>query len=303
MPAKIFISCGQASPEERKVAQGLGAWFNANGYASYVAIEVQSILDLNVGIVAELKTSDYYLFINFKRELVTSADGSTFRRGSVYSNQELAIAYALGFDQVLLVNQKGASAEGVFKFMVTNVPEFVTCAEVLPIVQGAVAKAGWHPDYTRQLTAENLRLDPPVQYRDHTGVRIVRTLLVDVKNERPDLGAVACVARLARYCRDGQPVLVSPDNAPLKVTGSQGYAQTIWPNSHGTFDLLAVDAHAAGTAHLHTSQDIYPRRALISVPGHYRLEYEVFSQGFPPLGINVLLILTGDLGSATATLI
>src|SRR5208283_3911446 len=165
MPAKVFISCGQATPQERSVATALGAWFSANGYNPYVAIKVQSILDLNVGIISELKTSDYYLFINFSREAVKTSFFSNFHRGSLYTNQELAIAYALGIDRMLLLNQRGCATEGVFKYMVTNVPEFTTHAEVLPLVQQAVHDAAWSPSYTRQLVAENLRLDPPVQYR------------------------------------------------------------------------------------------------------------------------------------------
>jgi len=199
MPAKVFISCGQGSPGERKVAQQLGDWFNSKGYHPYVAIEVQSILDLNAGIIGELKTSDYYLFINFRREIVTGNAGNQFHRGSLYTNQELAIAYAFGFDHMLLVNQKNSEKEGVFKFIVTNIAEFETHADVLPLIQNAVQKAGWQHDYTRQLAAANLRLAPPIRYGDHTGTRNICTLHVDIQNKRPDLGAVGCVARLVRF--------------------------------------------------------------------------------------------------------
>ena len=303
MPAKVFISCGQGSLEERKVAQQLGDWFKSKCFNPYVAIEVQSILDLNAGIIGELKTSDYYLFVNFRREIVTSNAGNQFYRGSLYTNQELAIAYALGFDHMLLVNQKSSEKEGVFKFIVTNIPEFDAHADVLQLVQNAVQKAGWQHDYTRQLAAANLRLADPVHYVGDSTPRDIRTLHVDIQNRRPDLGAVGCVARLVRFGLHGQTLNPAPDRSLLKVTGLPGYEQTIWPMSHGAFDLFGILFRSRRHVFLNSALDVHPRQPIIDTPGNYHFEFEVFSQGFPPLNINVLLNLTGDFATTTATFI
>jgi hypothetical protein len=122
-----------------------------------------------------------------------------FWRGSLYTNQELAIAYALGFEHMLLVNQRDTRKEGAFAFIVTNVPEFQAFAEILPLVRDAVQKSGWHPNYTRQLQTENLRLTNPIMFGDHTGQRYIRTLVIDVRNKRPDLGAIGCVSPALDY--------------------------------------------------------------------------------------------------------
>ena len=95
MPAKVFISCGQASPAEKQITDSLAKWFSSQGFSPYVAIQVQSILDLNGGIIGNLKTSDYYLFVNLRRERLKRFPRSEYR-GSLFTNQELAIAYALG---------------------------------------------------------------------------------------------------------------------------------------------------------------------------------------------------------------
>lgn len=303
MRAKVFISCGQGCEEERKVARQLGAWFESAGYQPYVAIEVQSILDLNAGIIGELKTSDYYIFINFCRERVTALDGSQFSRGSLYTNQELAIAYALGFDHMLLMNQRGTKPEGVFKFIVTNIPEFDEHSEILSRVQEAVGKAGWRPDYTRQLVAGRLRLAEPVRYVGDTCPRDIRTLHLDIRNERPDMGAMGCVARLARWGIHGQPLRVSEDRSLLKATGLPGFSHTIWPRSHCAFDLLGILMKTQRDVFLNSALDVHPRQPIISGPGNYHLEYEVFSQGFPPLIVNVLLSLTGDFATTTYKLL
>ena len=197
MPGKVFISCGQNSSAERKVAHDVAAWFSRTGYTPYVAIRVQTILDLNSGIIDELKSSDYYLSINFKREIVQRSSGN-IGRGSVYTNQELAIAYALGFDRMILINQRGTAPEGVHQFIVSNVPEFSKPSEVLGRVQSAVAAANWSPLFSRHLVMDSCFFSSfPFHYSDHTGVRQIHALRARISNNRPDEGAINCEARLA----------------------------------------------------------------------------------------------------------
>jgi len=71
MPARVFISCGQAIEEERNVSNELEQWFRSEGYDPYVAIQVQTIGDLNAGIIEALKASDY-VFINFQRDKIVA---------------------------------------------------------------------------------------------------------------------------------------------------------------------------------------------------------------------------------------
>ena len=60
---------------------------------------------------------------------------------------------------------------------------------------------------------------------------------------------------------------------------------------------------ALGAHLLNSALDVIPRQPIIETPGDYHLEYEVFSQGFPLLNVNVLLNLSGNLPTTTATLI
>jgi len=223
MPAKVFISCGQASPAERQVTHSIATWFSSQGFSPYVAIQVQSILDLNSGIIGELKTSDYYLFVNFRRDRLKCFPRREYR-GSLFTNQELAIAYALGFEHMLMINQLGVRREGVFQFMVSNVPEFATLNEVHGRVQSAVKTAGWHPNYTRQLDVAGYHFTPtPVGYGDHTGFRNIRALHLRVQNGRPDVGAVGTIARLFNMTDPGGTQRVSPDRSQLKASGHPAY--------------------------------------------------------------------------------
>src|ERR1700740_1743995 len=81
MPAKVFISCGQASDQERMMARGIREWLAGGGYSTYVAAEIQTIRELNSQIIEALKSSDSYLFINLPRENIESATMPRLRRG------------------------------------------------------------------------------------------------------------------------------------------------------------------------------------------------------------------------------
>lgn len=67
MSAKVFISCGLSLPEEIKVAEDVSAWLKDEGYDPFVALEVPTFAELNTQLIRELKSSEYYLFINFPR--------------------------------------------------------------------------------------------------------------------------------------------------------------------------------------------------------------------------------------------
>jgi hypothetical protein len=113
MAAKVFISCGQASPEEQAIARDVESWFEKEGFRPFLAIEARTMTDLNRRVIEELKSSDYFVFINFAPEEVLR-DSDSFRRGSVYTNQELSMAISLDFTDkmMILVNQRGAHKEG-----------------------------------------------------------------------------------------------------------------------------------------------------------------------------------------------
>jgi hypothetical protein len=137
--SKIFVSCGQRSPEERDVAGKLQSLLIARGFDVYVAINAQTILEINAGIINELKNSDSYLFINFRRDQI-----GTEYSGSLFSNQELAIAYALGFERILVINQNGLRREGMLGYIGINTETFDRLDDCCAIVERALDRAAGH---------------------------------------------------------------------------------------------------------------------------------------------------------------
>jgi hypothetical protein len=278
--AKVFISCGQSTTEEREAARDVKAWFVTKEYFPYVALEVNNIPDLNRQIIEELKSSDYFVFINFARY-------------SVYANQELAVAVSLGFEnRMILVNQRSAKREGIFGFMICNA-EFDTSAEIVGIIEKSVGSERWDNSSSRHLRVENVRInDRPFWYQDegrHQDRRPLYIALVDVRNSRPDIDALDCAMRLVKIESPSQGERPSADRSPLKVTGSAGaYAQKIERDSFGTFDLFGIDAKSYPDTYLLSNSDV-KQSAIISTPEKHILTYEISASGFPKATAKIVL--------------
>ncbi len=299
MAGKIFISCGQANLDEVKVANDVSNWLTGEGFHPYVAIETQTILDVNGGIISELKNSDYYLFINFRRNKIIDDNGLSFFRGSIFTNQEMGIAYAMGFEKMLFINQKEVRREGIFGYLVSNTPEFENYDEVLPVIQKAIVIDQWKNTYSRNLEIQNLHWGSSVSYKDHTGRRNVKVLHIDVFNNRPDTGATNTVCRLRSISRN-KIKDESPDKSNLKCSGSQEYSKIILPNDHITFDLLSIDLDKPSNIYLHSALDVNPRVPIITIVGKYELEYEIFAMEYHPITFIVELDFTDKIDKNSA---
>jgi hypothetical protein len=286
MPGRVFISCGQHFKKERTAASQLQDWFKEQGYQPYVAIKAQSIQDVNSGIIGELKNSDYYVFIDFRREQLRTR-GSKQWRGSLFTNQELAIAYLLGFEKVLFLKHKDLPLEGLLRYMASNAIKFSSTSEIANLVQKAVLEKGWHPSYTRHLAATDISWSHDIiAYGNLTG----KFLYANIENRRNDLGALSAIMRLASITNPQGQKLPSNDRSPLKAAGQPGFNQVIWPQSHASWDLLMVNIRDQGHIYLNSALDIQSKLPVITEQGKHLLDYEVFAENFPILNFSVELM-------------
>jgi hypothetical protein len=298
MGARVFISCGQREGE-RDVAQAVAGWLTGKGFQPYVALEAQSIQDVNTSIIGELRRSDYYIFIDFRRDPLSGADEGQFR-GSLFSHQELAIAYTMGFEYALFFREKGVKLEGMCAYIASNATPFEERSSLPELIADAVELRGWSKEYSRNLIVGPLRFpEDVIQYGGLRG----RFLYVDIQNHRRDIGAAGVVARLSAMKLAGCDGQASPNRSHLKVTGQQlAFVQTIWPNSHGAFDLLCIDAKRGSRVYLNSALDISPIPMLFDRIGDHILEFEVFAHGFELLPFTVRLHTTDECSGARATL-
>lgn len=298
--ARAFISCGQRE-NERGIASAVAQVLNAAGITPYVATTAQSIQDVNSSIIAQLRRSDYYVFIDFRREPIAEATELEYCRGSLFSHQELAIAYELGFEHALFLREVGVCREGMSAFITATAITFENREHLPQLVSAEIARRGWNASYSRNLEATAIEWSSAemiISYREIIG----RFLYGEIANRRPDTGAIGTVVRLAFITDPSGIRAASPIRSHLKVTGHENsFEQTIWPLSSGRVDLLCLGIHHP-SVFLNSALDI-PTPPIISASGDYQLEFEVFAQGFPVTTFAIALHVTDDLPSTTAKLL
>lgn len=277
MSGHVFISCGQATQAERQVANTIETWLKEKGLQPYVAITAQSVQDINSGIIGRLKRCDYYIFIDFRREKLGGKKEGY--RGSLFTNQELSIAYLLGIDDAIFLQQKGIQPEGMLRYMASNPSEFESHLDVLPLVQKLVTERRWDAGFSRHLQVCDARWSQGYsRFTDHTGERKLMIYYVDVANACADRGASDAVVRLHSWGKHSTELRECVDQTLLKVTGAEAFSQTIWPKSRIGFDLFGVSE--SSKVFLNSARDVKPRMPIIVARGTYRLSFQVFAQGF-----------------------
>ena len=194
MAGKVFISCGQGNDAERQIASQLTTCLINHGYDPYVAIETQSIQDVNTSIIGNLKLSDYYIFIDFARDQIGTKND--IFRGSLFTNQELAIANMLEFEKVLYLKQDNVILEGIGKYLLSNAIPFKAQSDVPSLVEDAIDRKGWDPSYSRHLSLGSPKYAGELTYGDHTGSYHDHIWHAHVKNLRHNTAAFDTVVRL-----------------------------------------------------------------------------------------------------------
>jgi hypothetical protein len=234
MAGRVFISCGQANPNEKKIANKVKSWFKSKGYSPYVAIETQSIQDVNSGIINELRNSDFYVFIDFKREEIgKDRKNNSVHRGSLFTNQELAIAYFLKFPKAIFFQQSGLLQEGISKHMLSNATTFDNDRELLKKIRETVKNKNWKPTYTRHLIPKNPKFSKEIRrHTDHVNNSYYncKVLQIYIKNKRDDIASFNIVARLDHIEYNGRK-RISPDRTLLKPTDQPYFKQVILPKA------------------------------------------------------------------------
>ncbi len=304
MPGKVFISCGQANLNEKKLAGKVKSWFKSKGYSPYVAIEAQSIQDVNSGIINELINSDFYVFINLKRGVARDRYNRPIYGYSLFTNQELAIAYYLKFPKAIFFQQSCLPLEGLSKYMLSNAALFKNGHDLLDKVKKAVKNRDWTPTYTRHLIPKNLKWSKEIPtHTDNVRNRYnnCKVLQVYIENRRDDIASFNVVARLDYIEYNGRK-RISPDRTLLKPTDQLYFKQVILPKDVCKFDLLLIQRGEPKNLYLLSMLDTYPREAIIKKGGTYNLYYSVVAEGFPLLNFVVKIIHKGGFNTIKASL-
>ena len=120
--ARVFISCGQ-KPEELRIAENIANVLVSMNFEPYIARNQQTLNGVVENIFSKLNESEYFLFIDFKRERLCKLENDKyvpdiFHRGSLFSHQELALATFLKDMKIIAFQESGVKSEdGILRFI------------------------------------------------------------------------------------------------------------------------------------------------------------------------------------------
>jgi hypothetical protein len=282
---RVFISCGQKENEKsvaEKIKQILEKKFFLN---CYLAFSVQGLNDI-MKITEELKTADYYLFIDFLREVKNEKDLPI----SLFTHQELALAHNVGFRDIIAIQEEGTPFQGFLRYVQSNPEHFKNEEDLLKKVEDMVRERGWNRYYSRNLVAYDIqKYEPIVTYTDHSGSNLEYIWHAIIQNKRPDIAAVNAVCILDSITLPNGDITKSNDRSNLKWAGHIiCYSNTILPMDFGKIDIFSIRKNRRGIF-LHSDLDS-PREPIVTEQGKYLLHYKFFSEGFPLLPLNIEVI-------------
>jgi len=281
--AKVFISCGQMRGSgEEETAQKIGERLYQLGYDPYIAVAEQTLKGIKENIFTQLETSEYFIFIDFKREKIMDKQDNV-HRGSLFSHQELALASYLDLPLIAFQESGVKKEDGIMRFLQGNSIEF-TDHHLLPdTIAGMLQKNGWGPHWKNQLQLER----DPKQFSHVDYINNQRTpgrfYHIKVCNRNYQKDAYNCYA----YIESIKDILKN-NYIPVETVELK-WAGYILPN--------AVIARQPGERHFDAfwvyysnpkdikfnlfsdSSKFYPK---IEGPGKYEITYSVIAQNFPP---------------------
>ncbi|MFA5859788.1 MAG: hypothetical protein WC955_12070 [Elusimicrobiota bacterium] len=217
---KIFISSGQ-QPDEEPIVKNI-AEILSDHFEVYIAKHNSTLLPIPSEILSQLESSEYFLFIDFKRRY------DCYCKCSMFSHQELAVAMYLGKD-ALCFQENGTKRIGLQEFIQSNPIKFNDRNKLSEIVIKKVNenwKSGWKYELSIFPTKEpekQSQLDRTIRHFCH----------LDIKNQHKMKYASDCVAYLMRVNNDDY-------RFPLSWAGYQTFTlpMIIFPNESRKLDIF-----------------------------------------------------------------
>ena len=298
--AMVFISCGQArGTDEEATASAVASRLRDLGFDTYIAVQEQTLRGIKENIFRQLEKSEYYIFVDFKRDQLANTSPPIYR-GSLFSHQELALASYLDID-VLAFQELGVKKDdGILHFLQANATNF-TDRNLLPnVIADGVRERGWDPHWKNELVLER----EPGQFTDAMRVENRagpqtpfpgRFFHIDVRNRHRSKIATNCCVYMAKAIN-----LDTSQEIPLKTVEFK-WAGYVLPNAHilpgqvRRFDAFWLAHHLPMTMQFNVYSDATDYIPRIEGEGRYELSYQVVADNFPAASGSFILNLNRSL--------
>lgn len=288
--SRVFISCGQRkNTEELTIANQIADKLKEMGFEPYVAVGEQSLKGVKENIFKRLENSEYFLFIDFKRERLFTTNEEFVdtgnHRGSLFSHQELAIATFRDYE-VLAFQEEGVKKDdGILRFIQANCIPFSERQRLPSIAAEKVKEHKWDPTWRNELVLKRDNSDFKDARVGNLGV--ARFYHIRTINNHKDKIARSCVAYVERIknLTNGETRVL--ELVELKWKGVRTVGVSISPKSFRYLDAFHIYQSNPTIVNLGLNPFIvdwegYLRDYQIIGSGDYEIDYVVFSEDFSP---------------------
>lgn len=287
LKSRIFISSGQKNnstdpTSERNLVVKLKETLEEKyDFEVYIAIEQHTIEGFTKNILENLEKSEYYIFLDFKRDRLESGE----YRGSLFSHQELAIAVYLKKKHVLIFQEEGVERrEGVINYIQANPLPFTNRDMLVESIVQTILREKWHTGWRNELQL----VRTANEYEDifyHPIQRRLRFFHITVKNLHYNKAASNCFVYLREAINLETSESLCLPHYELKWKQVMGKNVTILPNQSRDFDALLVDHFSDPKIHFgfNMFEVDYPNAIneyRLNKFGDYKLTFEVVSTEF-----------------------
>lgn len=295
--ARVFISCGQnKETNEIVIADKIRARLETLGFdRPYIAVEEQTLRGLRENIFRQLSSSEYFLFVDFKREKLGDSD---HYRGSLFSHQELALASYLDI-KVLAFREAGVKPDdGIMRFLQTNAIPFAEAdRDLLPDIIESRVRKQWDPNWRNELVLERDASQFSDAHVRDLNNRLGRYFQIGVKNLHQEKIATNCYAYLEKATKLDPLSEIPLSTVELKWEGYLFPNAHILPDTTRRFDALRVMHDNPTDPHFLIFSDSTAFHPPIHGEGRFELRYVVVSDNFPPARGTFKLELRSSLSS------
>jgi hypothetical protein len=297
--ARVFLSCGQnKNSDEVKTATAIAERLRQLGFDPYIAVQEQSLRGLKENIFDQLSRSEYFIFVDFRREQL-SGTTPPLCRGSLFSHQELALASYLDIS-ILAFQELGVKRDdGILGFLQANATPFTDRHLLANVIADEVQRREWNPHWRNELVFES-----GTRFSDahHVGVnRHGRFFHISVRNRHRRKTATSCYVSLARVTKQDVLTEIPLNPVDLKWAGYMWPNAYIPPNTARRFDAFWIARGSPAQLQFSAFTDSTEFLPRINGTGFYELQYVVISDNFPTIRATFILNLCDAFESTTLT--
>jgi hypothetical protein len=306
MSARIFLSCGQGSSKEMELAETIKERIEDElHFIVYVARMDHSLNSLTQNIFEKIDDSEYFLFIDFRREQITPnrtrVDGGDHPvyRGSLFTNQELSVAAFLRDIDILGFQEEGVKElDGMLRYLQINCDIFSVRDSLPDLIIRKIREASWNPNWRNELKMEYIAEGiparvitntNPAEYDTHTFYHF------KVSNLNARKVALNCSAYIEKIETEGIPQY-TPSLAELKWKNQVQDSLSIPPGESRLLDAYRIPSNRewimlAINTHLIDYQGL-PLEYILR-EGVHVITYVIYSENFSPTRIKIRITKNG----------